>query len=44
VGRIHWAATETAERWPGYMDGAVRAGEAAADAVLGHLAAAVTGG
>ena len=26
VGRIHWAGTETAEVWTGYMDGAVRAG------------------
>lgn len=30
VGPIHWAGTETAERWAGYMDGAVRAGERAA--------------
>jgi len=34
VGRLHWAGTETAEKWTGYMDGAVRAGEAAAHAVL----------
>src|SRR5262249_61531590 len=27
VGRIHWAGTETAEMWTGYMDGAVRSGE-----------------
>ena len=27
VGRIHWAGTETAEVWTGYMDGAVRAGK-----------------
>jgi monoamine oxidase len=33
-GRIHWAGTEAAEKWTGYMDGAVRAGEAAADAIL----------
>jgi monoamine oxidase len=33
VGRIHWAGTETAARWYGYIDGAVRSGEAAADAV-----------
>jgi monoamine oxidase len=37
LGRIHWAATETALRWPGYMDGAVRAGEAAADQALSSL-------
>ncbi|MEA2439950.1 MAG: monoamine oxidase [Thermoleophilaceae bacterium] len=27
VGRIHWAGTETATYWNGYMDGAVRSGE-----------------
>lgn len=27
VGRIHWAGTETADVWNGYMDGAVRSGE-----------------
>lgn len=30
VGRILWAGTETATRWTGFMDGAVRAGERAA--------------
>jgi monoamine oxidase len=30
VGRIHWAGTETAEIFNGYMDGAVRSGERAA--------------
>jgi monoamine oxidase len=34
VGRIHWAGTETAEVWNGYMDGAVRSGERAAKEVL----------
>jgi monoamine oxidase len=33
-GRIHWAGTETAEVWCGYMDGAVRSGERAAADVL----------
>ncbi len=33
VGRIHWAGTETATRWCGYMDGAVRSGKRAADEV-----------
>jgi monoamine oxidase len=33
VGRIHWAGTECAPQWNGYMEGAVRSGEAAADAV-----------
>jgi monoamine oxidase len=30
LGRIHWAGTETADFWAGYMDGAVRSGERAA--------------
>ncbi|MDI1462723.1 flavin monoamine oxidase family protein [Catellatospora sp. KI3] len=30
VGRIHWAGTETAERWCGYVDGAIASGERAA--------------
>jgi len=30
VGRLHWAGTETAEVFNGYMDGAVRSGERAA--------------
>jgi len=30
VGRVHWAGTEVATRWPGFFDGAVRAGEDAA--------------
>jgi hypothetical protein len=33
VGRIHWAGTETATFWNGYMDGAVRSGERAAEEV-----------
>ncbi|TXH05317.1 MAG: flavin monoamine oxidase family protein [Nevskiaceae bacterium] len=37
VGRIHWAGTETATVWNGYMDGAVRSGEAAASAVAALL-------
>jgi monoamine oxidase len=35
VGHIHWAGTETAEVFNGYMDGAVRSGERAAREV-GH--------
>jgi monoamine oxidase len=31
---VHWAGTETATYWTGYMDGAVRAGGRAADEVL----------
>lgn len=34
VGRIHWAGTETARVWQGYMEGAVEAGERAADEVV----------
>jgi monoamine oxidase len=34
VGCVHWAGTETAEVWNGYMDGAVRSGERAAREVL----------
>src|SRR5204862_25142 len=36
-GRIHWAGTETATYWNGYMDGAVRAGERAAGEVLAEI-------
>ncbi|MEU8211568.1 FAD-dependent oxidoreductase [Micromonospora sp. NPDC049044] len=34
VGRVYWAGTETATRWSGYLEGAVRAGERAAAEVL----------
>ncbi len=34
IGRIHWAGTETAEVWNGYMDGAISSGERAARDVL----------
>jgi len=37
VGRLHWAGTETADFWSGYMDGAVRSGERAAAEVLAVL-------
>ncbi|MCC5478438.1 flavin monoamine oxidase family protein [Streptomyces barringtoniae] len=37
VGRIHWAGTEYATVWSGYMDGAVRSGEQAAAAVAAEL-------
>jgi monoamine oxidase len=36
-GRIHWAGTEAAEKWTGYMDGAIRAGEAAAAVISKQL-------
>jgi monoamine oxidase len=34
AGRIHWAGTETAVRWVGYIDGAIESGQRAADEVL----------
>jgi monoamine oxidase len=34
VGSIHWAGTETATVWSGYMEGALQAGERAATEVL----------
>ena len=37
-GRIHFAGTETAERWSGYMDGAVESGRRVAAEVLPLLA------
>lgn len=37
VGRIHWAGTETATVWVGYMDGAVQSGQRAAAEVLAAL-------
>ena len=30
VGRVHWAGTDTATQWNGYMEGAIQAGERAA--------------
>jgi monoamine oxidase len=37
VGRIHWAGTEHATIWNGYMEGALRSGSDAAEAVLERL-------
>ena len=34
VGRLHWAGTECAPVWNGYMEGAVRSGETTASEVL----------
>lgn len=34
VGRVHWAGTETATVWSGYMEGALQAGERAAAEVV----------
>lgn len=37
VGRLHWAGTETATVWNGYMDGAIQSGERAAAEVVAAL-------
>ena len=42
VGPIHWAGSETSDKWPGYLDGAVRAGERAAREVRQLLQGAKT--
>ena len=34
IGRIHWAGTETATEWNGYMEGALQSGERAARETL----------
>lgn len=33
TGKLHWAGTETAERWMGYIDGAIESGERVAEEV-----------
>jgi monoamine oxidase len=40
VGRIHWAGTERATAMHGLMEGAVRSGERAAEAVIVALSEA----
>lgn len=37
VGVLHWAGTETAERWMGYIDGAIESGERVAEEVHAAL-------
>jgi len=37
VGPLHWAGTETADEWTGFMDGAVRSGQRAAAEVAAAL-------
>lgn len=37
IGRLHWAGTETATVWTGYMEGAVESGQRAAAEVLARL-------
>uniref|UniRef100_A0A8C1WIV5 Amine oxidase n=1 Tax=Cyprinus carpio TaxID=7962 RepID=A0A8C1WIV5_CYPCA len=36
-GRIHWAGTETATQWCGYINGAIQAGQRAAMEVLAQM-------
>ena len=37
VGPIHWAGTETADEWTGFLDGAVRSGQRAAAEIAALL-------
>jgi monoamine oxidase len=37
IGVIHWASTDTATYWSAYMEGAVDAGERAAQAIIAEL-------
>lgn len=37
VGRVHWAGTETATEWTGYMEGALQSGERAAREIRERL-------
>ncbi len=37
IGLIHWAGTETATEWSGYMEGALQSGERVAEEVLQAL-------
>ena len=41
IGRLHWAGTETATRWMGYMDGAIQSGKRAAAEVMRSEGAAI---
>lgn len=34
IGRLHWAGTETATKWSGYMEGAINSGIRAAEEVV----------
>lgn len=36
AGGLHWAGTETATRWAGYLDGAIESGQRAAREILDH--------
>jgi monoamine oxidase len=41
IGTIHWAGTETAGRWAGFLEGAVRSGERVAGEVTAALGASL---
>ncbi len=34
IDHIHWAGSETSSVWNGYMEGAVRSGDRAADEII----------
>ena len=40
IGPLHWAGTETATVWNGYIDGALQSGERAAREALAGVPAA----
>ena len=42
IGPIHWAGTETATKWNGYIDGALQSGERAAREALAAIPARAT--
>jgi len=44
IGHVHWAGTETATIWNGYMDGAVQSGERVAHEVGAELGVRVPAG
>jgi monoamine oxidase len=37
VGPLHWAGSETARRWTGYMDGAIESGHRAAGEIINQV-------
>jgi monoamine oxidase len=37
VGHVHFAGADYSAEWPGYMDGAIRSGEQAAQRALAEL-------
>ncbi len=44
VGPVHWAGTETATEWCGYLEGALQSGERAAGEVVAALGRPAAGG